>query len=88
VELCPSGLLDVTIMPAKACHFRKEQQKTLNTMTAAELIGQTHPEALTPMRKEDNSRVVDSRILTAIIIGSLFGFALWVGVILLFLGCF
>ena len=60
----------------------------MNTMNAAELIGQTHPEALTPMRKEDNSRVVDSRILTAIIIGSLFGFALWVGVILLFLGIF
>jgi len=57
-------------------------------MNAAELIGQTHPEALTPMRKEDNSRVVDSRILTAIIIGSLFGFALWAGVILLFLGIF
>jgi len=56
-------------------------------MTAAELIGQTHPEALTPMR-EDKSRVVDSRILTAITIGSLIGFALWVGIILLFLGIF
>ena len=60
----------------------------MNTMTAAELIGQSHQEALTPMRKEDNIRVVDSRILTAILIGSLFGFALWVGVILLFLRIF
>ena len=59
--------------------------KTLNKMTTADLIGQTHTEALTPTRKEDNSRVVDSRILTAIIIGCLVGVALWVGIILLFL---
>jgi len=67
----------------------KEELETLNSMTSAELIRQTHPELLMEStRTEDNDRVIACKPLLAMVIASVFGFGLWVGILLAFLAIF
>jgi hypothetical protein len=67
----------------------KEKIETMSTMTAVELIRQTHPEVFTEMtRTEDNRHVVAPMPVTGMLVRCVFGFALWVGIMLVLLAIY
>jgi len=67
----------------------KEELEPLNSITSAELIRQTCPEELTEIsRTEDYHCVINCKPLAAMVIASVFGFGLWVGILLAFLAIF
>ena len=66
---------------------RGEGEMEMNTMTAVELIRQAHPEVLTGRTGKD-SQIAPPGAMAGMLIGSVFGFALWVGIILLLLSVF
>jgi len=67
----------------------KEELETLNSMTSAELTRQTHPKVLLEITlTEDNNRVIVCKPPLAMVIASVFGFGLWVGILLSFLAIF
>ena len=61
----------------------KEKIETMATLTAVDLIKQTHPEILTRMwsTEKNDSKIIPSGSATGILIGSSIGSLLWIGII-------